>query len=59
MHFLHADGNDACTLRTVDDEFQVIFLAEAVDCCQMLQGAADITGVCHDDSFGVGAHKLR
>ena len=59
MHFLHIDRNNAGALRTVDDEFQLVFVAEAADCCQRLQRAADITGVRHDDSLGVGAHKLR
>ena len=59
VHFLHVDGNDAGTLRTVDNEFQVMLLAEAADCRQGLQRAADIAGVRHDDCFGVGAHKLR
>ena len=59
VHFLHVDGNDAGTLRTVDDEFQLVLVAEAADCRQGLQRAADIAGVRHDDCFGVGAHKLR
>ena len=59
VHFLHVDRNDASALRTVDDEFQLVLVAEATDCCQGLQRAADITGVRHDDSLGVGAHKLR
>ena len=59
VHFLHIDRNNAGALRTVDDEFQVMLLAEAADCCQGLQRAADITGVSHDDCFGVGAHQLR
>ena len=59
VHFLHVDGNDAGTLRTVNDEFQVVLVAEAADCCQGLQCAADIAGVRHDDGLGIGAHKLR
>ena len=59
VHFLHVDGNDAGTLRTVDDEFQLVLVAEAADCRQGLQRAADITGVRHDDGLGIGAHKLR
>ena len=59
VHFLHVDGNDAGALRTVDDEFQVMLVAEAADCRQRLQRSADIAGVRHDDGFGVGAYKLR
>ena len=59
VHFLHVDRNDAGALRTVDDEFQLVLVAEAADCRQGLQRAADIAGVRHDDSLGVGVHKLR
>ena len=59
VHFLHVDGNDAGALRTVDDEFQLVLVTEAADCCQRLQRTADIAGVRHDDGLGVGAHKLR
>ena len=59
VHFLHVDRNNAGALRAVDDEFQIVLMAEAADLRQGLQCAADIAGVRHDDGLGVGAHKLR
>ena len=59
VQLLHIERQDACALRTVDDEAQAVLLAEAADLCERLHCAADVAGVRHDDGLGVGAHKLR
>ncbi len=56
---LHVYRQHAGGLRTVDDELQTMLMAEAAELRQRLHRTADIAGVGHDDSFGVGAHKLR
>ena len=59
VQLLHIERQDACALRTVDDEAQAVLLAEAADLCKRLHCAADVAGVRHDDSLGVGAYELR
>ena len=59
VQLLHIERQDACALRTVDDEVQAVLLAEVANLLKRLHCAADVAGVRHDDGLGVGAHKLR
>ena len=59
VQLLHIERQNACALRTVDDEAQAMLLAEAADLCERLHCTADVARVRHDDGLGVGAYELR